>query len=139
MQEEPGPSAKNVHASLLDAIWNRPDGQATDAGKVAAASIDKAVNPPTAAMAAHEAANSISSYVDFAKWSDMDGFTDSDENGDILCSCGKVSSLAGSEQSDCLDPMRPCCISMLSGTLWEDVLMSMRAASLPHTLQDHSM
>ena len=88
-----------MHASLLDAIWNRRDEQAADAGKVAAASIDKAVNPPTAAMAAHEAANNISSYVDFAKWGDMDGFTDSDEDGDILCSCGKVSGLAGSEQA----------------------------------------
>ena len=35
-----------MHASLLDAIWNRRDEQAADAGKVAAASIDKAVNPP---------------------------------------------------------------------------------------------
>ena len=43
-------------------------------------------------MAAHEAANSISGYVDFAKWG-MDGFTDSDEE-DILCGCGKVSNNA---------------------------------------------
>ena len=105
-----------MHVSLLDAIWNRRDEQAADAGKVAAASIDKAVHPPTAAMAAHEAANNLSSYVDFAKWGDMDGFTDSDEDGDILCSCGKVSGLAGSEQGDGLASMPACCISMLSRT-----------------------
>ena len=67
-------------------------------------------------MAAHEAANNLSSYVDFAKWGDMDGFTDSDEDGDILCSCGKVSGLAGSEQGDGLASMPACCISMLSRT-----------------------
>ena len=41
-------------------------------------------------MAAHEAANSYSGYVDMDKWAAMDGFTDSDEEADILCSCGKV-------------------------------------------------
>ena len=95
---------------------------------MAAASIDKAVNPPTAAMAAHEAANNISSYVDFAKWGDMDGFTDSDEDGDILCSCGKVSSLPG--QDDGLASRPPICISMLFRTSRENVLVSMSAASI---------
>jgi len=50
----------------------------------------RVVDPPTSAMAAHEAANSMSSYVDMNKWANMDGFTDSDEDGDLLCSCGKV-------------------------------------------------
>ena len=50
----------------------------------------RVVNPPTAAMAAHEAANSISGFVDMDKWAAMDGFTDSDEEADMLCSCGKV-------------------------------------------------
>ena len=47
-------------------------------------------NPQTAAVAALERANNFSGAVDMNKWSGMEGFTDSDEEGNILCSCGKV-------------------------------------------------
>ena len=47
-------------------------------------------NPQTAAVAALERANNFSGAVDMNKWAAMEGFTDSDEEGNILCSCGKV-------------------------------------------------
>ncbi|CAL5221379.1 g3560 [Coccomyxa viridis] len=80
----------NMHMSLLSAIWNSGDGGTTAAGEAAAATIDRVVNPPTAAMAAHEAANAMTGFVDMNKWADMSGFTDSDEEAGQLCSCGKV-------------------------------------------------
>ena len=54
----------------------------------------RALNPPTAAMAAHEAANAMTGFVDMDKWATMSGFTDSDEEAGQLCSCGKVRALS---------------------------------------------
>ena len=49
------------------------------------------LGPAASAMAAHRAAASMARPADFfSKWSADDGFTDDEDDDDVLCSCGKV-------------------------------------------------
>jgi hypothetical protein len=65
----------------------------------------RAISGASSAMAAHEAAASMSGFVDMAKWGMAKGDTDEDEDeDDILCSCGKVGALG---------PLRVLHVSMI--------------------------